>query len=109
MLRYRCFSDGQASIERVVQNRLSNISDDVGSTVSQWTMSAAIGHLRNYVAGVVENGETDMAIFDRFVVRPEASASRRIERQRRMDGRRNGNTFNNYVSVPGIIPCTFAN
>ena len=70
-------------------------------------MSAAIGHLRNYVAGVVENGETDMALFDRFVVRPESSASRRIERQRRMDERLNGNTFNAYESVPGIIPYKF--
>ena len=91
----------------MVQNRLSNISDDVGSTVSQWTMSAAIGHLRNYVAGVVENGETDMALFDRFVVRPEASASRRIARQRRMDERLNGKTVNAYESVPGIIPYKF--
>ena len=92
----------------MVQNRLSNISDDVGSTVSQWTMSAAVGHLRNYVAGVVENGETDMAIFDRFVVRPEASASRRIARQRRIDERRNGNTFIAYESVRGIVLYTFA-
>ena len=86
----RCFSDGQSSIERVVQNRLSNISEDVGSTVSQWTMSAAIGHLRNYVAGVTESGESDLEVFNQFVVHPEASSSRRLARQRRIEQRRNG-------------------
>ena len=91
----RCFTDGQSSIERVVQNRLSNISDDVGSTVSQWTMSAAIGHLRNYVAGVIENGETDIDIFNRFVIRPEASVSRQLARQQRIEQRRNGKLLHN--------------
>ena len=74
----------------MVQNRLSNIGDDVGSTVGQWTMSAAIGHLRNYVAGVIENGENDMELFNQFVVRPGESADRRVARQRRIESRRNG-------------------
>ena len=85
----RCFSDGQSSIERVVQNRLSNISEDVGSTVSLWTMSTAIGHLRNYVAGVTASGESDLDVFNQFVVRPDASSNRRLERQRRIEQRRN--------------------
>ena len=81
------FSDGQLSIERVVQNRMANISEDVGPSVSQWTMSSAIGHLRNYVGGVTENGENDVDMFNQFVIRPEASSSRRLARQQRMEQR----------------------
>ena len=93
----RCFSDGQSSIERVVQNHLSNISDDVGSTVSQWTMSSAIGHLRNCVAGVIENGETDIDVFNQFVVRPEGSSVRRTARQRRIEERSNGKNLKSWL------------
>ena len=53
-------------------------------------MSTAIGHLRNYVADVVRNGETDLDMFNRFVIRPEASTARKRERQGRVEQRRNG-------------------
>ena len=66
------------------------MSDEVGSNVGQWTMSAATGHLRNYVAGVNEDGDGGEAIFDQFVVRVDESSSRRLARQRRIE-QRNGN------------------
>ena len=53
-------------------------------------MSTAVGHLRNYVADVVRNGETDIDMFNRFVIRPEASAGRKKERQGRLEQRRDG-------------------
>ena len=61
-------------------------------------MSAATGHLRNYVAGVIQNGETDIDIFNRFVVRPDNSASRRLARQQRIEQRRAGKLFYNQQS-----------
>ena len=89
----RCFTDGQTSLERVVQSRLSSMSDEVGSNVSQWTMSAATGHLRNYVAGVNEDGEGGEAIFDQFVVRLDESSSRRLARQRRIEQRKGNSEY----------------
>ncbi len=71
-----CFSDSQASLERLLENRLSLISDDVGPTLQQWTMSSAIGHLRTYVAGV-NIPEADIA---GFVVGTEEGARRRTKR-----------------------------
>ena len=53
-------------------------------------MSTAVGHLRNYVADVVRNGETDIDMFNRFVIRPEVSAARKKERQGRVEQRRDG-------------------
>ena len=36
-------------------SRLSVLTEDVGPMISQWTMSAGIGHFRGYVAGVDVN------------------------------------------------------
>ncbi len=47
-----CFSDDQASLERLLQNRLDLLCGDALPAVRQWTTTATIGHLRNYMASV---------------------------------------------------------
>ena len=54
ILCLRSFTDGNVSLERVVRNRLEAVSGDVGEgPFREWILSAAVGHLRNYVAGRV--------------------------------------------------------
>lgn len=80
-----CFTDGQASLERVVENRLNSLTEDVGPIIRQWTLGSAISHLRTFVAGVeVEQGQLErwvvqpgQAVEDRQVARAERIASRR--------------------------------
>ena len=47
-----CFSDERTSLERLFQNRLDLLSGDAMPSIRQWTMSSAMGHLRNYFASV---------------------------------------------------------
>merc|ERR1719259_449545 len=76
-LSVSCFSDGQASLERLVRNQLCNVTDDVGSgAIGSWTVSTALGHLRNYVAGIGESSSVES-----YIIR--APNDRRAERARR--------------------------
>lgn len=76
-LSVSCFSDGQASLERLMRNQLSNVTDDVGSgAIGSWTVSTALGHLRNYVAGIGESSSIETYII-------QAPNDRRAERARR--------------------------
>jgi len=80
-----CFTDGQASLERVVENRLNSLTEDVGPMIRQWTLGSAIQHLRTFVAGVeVEQGQLEqwvvrpgVVVEDRQAARAERLASRR--------------------------------
>lgn len=47
-----CFSDERISLERLFQNRLELLSGDAMPSIRQWTMSSAMGHLRNYFASI---------------------------------------------------------
>ncbi len=72
--------DGMASLERLLENRLSFISEDVGPSIRQWMLSAAIGHLRNYVATV----DVPEPVVARFVITAEEGTLRRERRTARM-------------------------
>jgi hypothetical protein len=81
----RCFTDGNTSLERVVQNRLEAISGDVGANVRDWTLSAAMGHLRNYVAAMDRGGSGGGEDVEQYVVsRGPDAENRRGARQRRL-------------------------
>ena len=73
----RCFVDGNVSLERVVRNRLEAISSgEVGSTVREWILSAAVGHLRNYVAGL-NSHPTQGEDTDQYLIRTGPDAEQR--------------------------------
>ena len=98
-LSVRCFSDGQTSLEQLLRSQLSTISEDVGpNSIGSWTMSAAIGHFRNYMAGV---GEADRAALERFVVRTEDVPARRAEREKRIESR--NETFETPRTSPELM------
>ena len=46
-----CFTDREVSLERVVENRLGALTEDVGPMIREWTLGSAISHLRSFVAG----------------------------------------------------------
>jgi hypothetical protein len=46
-----CFTDGTASLERVVEDRLGVLTEDVGPMIRSWTLGSALSHLRSFVAG----------------------------------------------------------
>jgi len=80
-----CFTDGQASLERVVENRLNSLTEDVGPMIRQWTLGSAIQHLRTFVAGV----EVEQAQLEQWVVRPgQAVEDRQAARAERLASRR---------------------
>jgi len=85
-LSVRSFSDGQASLERLARGQLSAINGGVGSTsIRAWTMSSAIGHLRNYLAGMAGDEGAEL---DALLVKTEDVANRKSARERRMEVRR---------------------
>lgn len=84
ILCLRCFVDGNASLERVLRGRLEAISGDVGSVVREWILSASVGHLRNFVAGVTANGSSSEDIEQYFVRPGPDSEQRKAARQRRL-------------------------
>lgn len=51
-LSMHCFTDGLASLERLVENRLGAMTSDVGPMIQQWSTGSALAHLRSFVAGV---------------------------------------------------------
>ena len=51
-LSLHCFTDGQASLERVVRDRLAVLTEDVGELIRNWTVNSALGHLRSFLTGV---------------------------------------------------------
>ena len=79
-LSLHCFSDGNQSLERVLQERWQNVinikykmykclyyrltawTEDVGGMIRQWTLSSALTHLRTFVSGLT----SDQASRDRI-------------------------------------------
>jgi len=85
-LSVRCFSDGQASLERLARGQLSAVNGGVGSSsIRTWTMSTAIGHLRTYLAGMGE--AADAGALESVVVKTEDAAARKTARQKRIEER----------------------
>jgi len=82
-LSLHCFTDQLTSLERVVQDRLTALTDDVGPMIRQWTLGSAITHLRSFVSGVtVEQGD-----IERWVVTSDMVEARRVAREQRIAGR----------------------
>jgi len=78
-LSLHCFSDGQVSLERVVENRLDLLTQDVGPMIRTWTMSAVVGHLRGYLPNVT----VEQSVIAPMVVTSEQAVERAAARQRR--------------------------
>lgn len=79
-LSLHCFSDGQESLERLVQNRLEAMTNDVGPLVRQWTMGSAITHLRGFVSGA----HVELDEVRRFIVRVDQAGSFAAAREARL-------------------------
>jgi hypothetical protein len=79
-----CFTDSTVSLERVVEDRLGALTEDVGPMIRQWTLGSAIQHLRSFVAGV----EVEQEELDQWVIRPgQVVSDRRAARMDRMSSR----------------------
>merc|ERR1712059_141813 len=80
-----CFIDTTVSLERVVENRLGALTEDVGQMIREWTVGSAISHLRSFVAGV----EVEQEELEQWVIRPGQDVDdRRSARIERMASRR---------------------
>jgi len=78
-----CFTDRMTSLERVVQDRLTALTEDVGPMIRQWTLGSAITHLRSFVSGVdVEQGD-----IERWVVASDMVEARKLAREARIAAR----------------------
>jgi len=82
-LSLHCFTDRMTSLESVVQDRLTALTEDVGPMIRQWTLGSAITHLRAFVNRVdVEQG--DIA---RWVVASDMVEARKLAREARIAAR----------------------
>jgi len=79
-LSLHCFSDGQDSLERLLQNRLEAMTNDVGPLVRQWTMGSAITHLRGFVSGA----HVELDEVRRFIVRVDQAGAFAAARNSRL-------------------------
>jgi len=78
-----CFTDQMISLERVVEDRLAALTEDVGPMISQWTLGSAITHLRSFVSGV----EVDQSQVERWVVTTNMVEARKLAREARLAAR----------------------
>lgn len=81
-LSLHCFTDGSTSLERVVQDRLSVLTEEVGGMMRTWTVTSALSHLRSFVESPSVRG-VEQEVVQSFVVTTEAGRERKIERQQR--------------------------
>ena len=51
-LSLHCFTDGTESLERVVTNRLTLMTEEVGGMIRQWTLNSALSQLRVFLASL---------------------------------------------------------
>jgi len=79
-LSLHCFSDRNTSLERVLQERVTAMTEDVGGMIRQWTLSSALAQLRTFVAGL----NTDQEQVRSWIVTPGQGAERRRQRHQRM-------------------------
>merc|ERR1719347_558369 len=75
-----CFTDQSVSLDRVVENRLSALTEDVGPGIRDWTVSSALYHLRAFTGGLTQGQGQDFA---RWVVTEDMVQGRREEREAR--------------------------
>merc|ERR1719347_1844929 len=73
-----CFTDQSVSLDRVVENRLSALTEDVGPGIRDWTVSSALYHLRAFTGGLTQGQD-----FARWVVAEDMVQGRREEREAR--------------------------
>ena len=71
-----CSTDDIASMERLVENRLAQINEQVGHLVRRWITSSALGHFRNYIAGLELNTESITS----YIVTPQQGEEARRAR-----------------------------
>ena len=79
-----CFSDERISLERLFQNRLELLSGDALPSIRQWTMSSAMGHLRNYFASI----EVPENVVSGYVVRNADGMQQERQQQQAAAGER---------------------
>jgi len=79
-LSLHCFTDRMVSLERVVQDRLAALTEDVGPMISQWTLGSAITHLRSFVSGM----EVEQREVERWVVTTDMVEARKLAREARL-------------------------
>ena len=51
-LSLHCFTDGRESLERVVTDRLTLMTEEVGGMIRQWTLNSALSQLRVFLASL---------------------------------------------------------
>jgi len=82
-LSLHCFTDRMTSLERVVQDRLTALTEDVGPMIRQWTLGTAITHLRGFVQGV----NIDQTDIENWVITSDLVDERRLAREARQTAR----------------------
>ncbi|CAB4056758.1 BAG6 [Lepeophtheirus salmonis] len=87
------FTDGPASIERVVQSQLGALcGHGLGPVARDQLMSIATGHLRNYIGGLGANSQEDVS---RYIIKKGQDADRRkSERNKRISKQSENNQDN---------------
>ena len=86
----RCFTDGHASLERVIRNRIEAMSGDYGPTLRDFVLSSAVAHFRNYLASLEANStatsrlQNDQEVEQYFVRTGPDADQRRAARRRRL-------------------------
>merc|ERR1719348_2970702 len=79
-LSLHCFSDRNTSLERVLQERVTAMTEDVGGMIRQWTLSSALAQMRTFVAGL----NIDQEQVRSWIITPGQGAERRRKRHQRM-------------------------
>ena len=79
-LSLNCFTDGQESLERVVTDRLTVLTQEVGGMIRSWTLNSALTHLRVFLSSLSVDEETIRAL----VISTEQGRQRRSQRQERL-------------------------
>jgi len=82
-LSLHCFTDRMVSLERVVQDRLTALTEDVGPMIRQWTLGSAITHLRSFVQGI----DVDSSEIDQWIVTSDMVDARKAAREARIAAR----------------------
>jgi len=76
-----CFTDGNNSLERVVEERLGSLTEDVGQMIRQWTVTSALTHLRTFINSP---DFPELLDLDNWVVLTSESENRRSARTARL-------------------------
>ena len=78
-LSLHCFTDGTESLERVVTNRLTLMTEEVGGMIRQWTLNSALSQLRVFLSSL---SVSEDQIRDLVVTTEQGRVSRRNIQER---------------------------